>query len=132
MVWIHKIWKWLFRPSLATNCHRKFLGLYSITVLIILFVVYINWWRKINWLFHMKTWNLRYLLTSQGFGIDWMFVVLQMYPEGAWFLYFKGRLELMRGNLNESVSWYIKSWKSQSVWPQFHHLCFWELMWAHR
>ncbi|XP_054281033.1 tetratricopeptide repeat protein 39B-like isoform X2 [Macrosteles quadrilineatus] len=56
---------------------------------------------------------------------------LKLYPEGAWFLYFKGRLELMKGNLSESCSWYIKSWNSQSVWPQFHHLCFWELMWAH-
>uniref|UniRef100_A0A1B6HRS6 Tetratricopeptide repeat protein 39B n=1 Tax=Homalodisca liturata TaxID=320908 RepID=A0A1B6HRS6_9HEMI len=56
---------------------------------------------------------------------------LKLYPEGAWFLYFKGRLELMRGNISDSCAWYIKSWNSQSVWPQFHHLCFWELMWAH-
>lgn len=53
-----------------------------------------------------------------------------MYPNGAWFLYFKGRLEFMRGNISESSNWYVKSWKSQSVWPQFHHLCFWELMWT--
>ncbi|XP_075219598.1 tetratricopeptide repeat protein 39B-like [Lycorma delicatula] len=55
---------------------------------------------------------------------------LKIYPNGAWFLYFKGRLEFMRGNIVESGEWYIKSWKSQSVWPQFHHLCFWELMWT--
>lgn len=57
-------------------------------------------------------------------------LLLQMYPDGVWFLFFKGRLELMRGNLEESLHWYKKSWKSQSVWPQFHHLCFWELLWV--
>lgn len=55
---------------------------------------------------------------------------LTLYPEGAWFLYFKGRLELIQGNIKDSVIWYIKSWKSQDVWPQFHHICFWELTWA--
>ncbi|XP_073994781.1 tetratricopeptide repeat protein 39B-like [Rhodnius prolixus] len=55
---------------------------------------------------------------------------LKSYPDGAWFLYFKGRLEFMKGNISEANEWYIKSWRSQSVWPQFHHLCFWELMWT--
>lgn len=56
---------------------------------------------------------------------------LTLYPKGVWFLFFKGRLELMKGNLPEAQKWYIESWKSQNVWPQFHHLCFWELMWTH-
>lgn len=55
---------------------------------------------------------------------------LQMYPEGVWFLFFKGRLEFMKGNLDDSLYWYKKSWRSQDVWPQFHHLCFWELLWV--
>nr|XP_018917260.1 PREDICTED: tetratricopeptide repeat protein 39B-like [Bemisia tabaci]XP_018917261.1 PREDICTED: tetratricopeptide repeat protein 39B-like [Bemisia tabaci] len=55
---------------------------------------------------------------------------LMLYPEGAWFLYFKGRLEFMRGNLKEANSWYTKSWKSQNTWVQFHHICFWELLWT--
>lgn len=55
---------------------------------------------------------------------------LMLYPDGAWFLYFKARLEFMRGNILESNSWYTRSWKSQNAWPQFHHLCFWELMWT--
>lgn len=54
----------------------------------------------------------------------------QMYPEGVWFLFFKGRLEFMKGNLDDSLYWYKKSWRSQDVWPQFHHLCFWELLWV--
>ena len=56
---------------------------------------------------------------------------LSLYPNGVWFLFFKGRLEFTRGNLDEAINWYTQSWKSQSLWPQFHHLCFWELMWAH-
>lgn len=56
---------------------------------------------------------------------------LRLYPKGVWFLFFKGRYELMKANLNEAEKWYVESWKSQDVWPQFHHLCFWELMWTH-
>lgn len=56
---------------------------------------------------------------------------LRLYPNGVWFLFFKGRLEFTRGNFEEAVDWYIRSWKSQSLWPQFHHLCFWELMWSY-
>lgn len=55
--------------------------------------------------------------------------VFKIYPNGVWFLFYKGRLEFMRGNLDESVKWYKKSWESQSKWPQFHHMCFWELLW---
>ncbi|GAB0088499.1 tetratricopeptide repeat protein 39B [Sergentomyia squamirostris] len=54
---------------------------------------------------------------------------LVTYPDGVCFLFFKGRLEFMRGNLEEAAHWYKKSWKSQNVWPQFHHVCFWELLW---
>ncbi|KAK2581440.1 hypothetical protein KPH14_005115 [Odynerus spinipes] len=42
-----------------------------------------------------------------------------------------GRLELVRGNIEECIQWYTKSWKSQNIWPQFHCACYWELMWAH-
>ncbi|XP_065370774.1 tetratricopeptide repeat protein 39B-like [Calliphora vicina] len=55
---------------------------------------------------------------------------LVLYPQGVWFLFFKGRLEFMKGNLEEATVWYKKSWKSQNVWPQFHHLSFWELLWV--
>ncbi|XP_065165707.1 tetratricopeptide repeat protein 39B-like [Atheta coriaria] len=57
-------------------------------------------------------------------------VQLKKYPKGAWFLFFKARLEFMKGNLNVSQEWYVKSWKSQDIWPQFHHFCFWELLWV--
>lgn len=61
---------------------------------------------------------------------DDCFVRLQIYPKGVWFLFFKGRLEFMKGNLDEALVWYKKSWKSQDLWPQFHHLCFWEILWV--
>ncbi|XP_057654373.1 tetratricopeptide repeat protein 39B-like [Diorhabda carinulata] len=56
---------------------------------------------------------------------------LEKYPKSVWFLFFKGRLELLKGNLDASRNWYEKSWKSQNLWPQFHHICFWELVWVH-
>ncbi|CAG9761116.1 unnamed protein product [Ceutorhynchus assimilis] len=56
---------------------------------------------------------------------------LKKYPKGVWFLFFQGRMEFMKGNLDESIKYYTKSWKSQDIWPQFHHVCFWELLWVH-
>lgn len=56
---------------------------------------------------------------------------LSTYPNGVWFLFFKGRLELVRGNIEECIEWFKKSWHSQDIWPQFHYACYWELMWAH-
>lgn len=76
-----------------------------------------------------------FVLSHSEGDLDWCEQVLEqelaLYPNGVWFLFFKGRLELTRGNFENCIDWYIKSWKSQNVWPQFHHLCFWELMWAH-
>ncbi|XP_064537579.1 tetratricopeptide repeat protein 39B isoform X3 [Drosophila montana] len=54
---------------------------------------------------------------------------LAKYPNSVWMLFFKGRFELVNGNLAGAESWYLRSWKSQNVWPQFHYLSFWELLW---
>uniref|UniRef100_A0A1A9WYA6 Tetratricopeptide repeat protein 39B n=1 Tax=Glossina brevipalpis TaxID=37001 RepID=A0A1A9WYA6_9MUSC len=74
------------------------------------------------------------ILDYQGgdldFSDDILNTQLQKYPRGAWFLFFKGRLEFMRGNLNNAEYWYKMSWRSQNVWPQFHHLSYWELLWV--
>lgn len=76
-----------------------------------------------------------FVLSHRDGDLDWCDKALKNelhhYPEGVWFLFFKGRLEFMKANIENSIQWYEKSWKSQNVWPQFHHLCFWELMWAH-
>ncbi|KZC12619.1 Tetratricopeptide repeat protein 39B, partial [Dufourea novaeangliae] len=76
-----------------------------------------------------------FVLSHKDGDLEWCEKVLEdeltHYPNSVWFLFFKGRLEMTRGNFETSIKWYTKSWKSQDLWPQFHHLCFWELMWAH-
>ncbi|XP_015599667.1 tetratricopeptide repeat protein 39B [Cephus cinctus] len=76
-----------------------------------------------------------FLLSDAEGDIEWcekaLDEELSLYPNGVWFLFFKGRLEFTKGNVESCIEWYTKSWKSQELWPQFHHLCFWELMWAH-
>lgn len=57
--------------------------------------------------------------------------LLQVYPNGALFLFFAGRLQEIQGNVDEGIVWLQKSVKSQHEWRQFHHLCYWELMWCH-
>lgn len=78
---------------------------------------------------------ITFVLSHSDGDLDWCEQVLEqelkLYPNGVWFLFFKGRLEFTRGNFEECIDWYIKSWKSQNVWPQFHHICYWELMWTH-
>ncbi|XP_066586378.1 tetratricopeptide repeat protein 39B-like [Prorops nasuta] len=76
-----------------------------------------------------------FILTPADGDLEWcekaLDTELSYYPNGVWFLFFKGRLELARGNIEQCIEWYTKSWKSQDMWRQFHHVCFWELMWAH-
>ncbi|XP_077269828.1 tetratricopeptide repeat protein 39B [Temnothorax americanus] len=85
----------------------------------------------------LLTYNLiiSFILSHSDGDLDWCEQVLEqelsVYPNSVWFLFFKGRLELTRANFEECIDWYIKSWKSQNVWPQFGILCYWELMWAH-
>lgn len=78
---------------------------------------------------------IKFFLSHSDGDLEWcqkaLDEQLSLYPDGVWFLFLKARLEFTRGNLDECIEWYEKSWKSQTVWPQFHNLCFWELMWAH-
>uniref|UniRef100_A0A2A4IVM8 Tetratricopeptide repeat protein 39B n=1 Tax=Heliothis virescens TaxID=7102 RepID=A0A2A4IVM8_HELVI len=57
---------------------------------------------------------------------------LQVYPESVWFLMFKGRIELLRGQFDAAIVTYNRSINSQREWRQFHHVCFWEIMWVNR
>lgn len=77
---------------------------------------------------HTHNYHLIFLITINPSTFD--FFTHQLYPNGVWFLFFKGRLEFMKGNLDEALSWYKRSWKSQNVWTQFHHICFWEMLWV--
>uniref|UniRef100_A0A3Q4H7U6 Zgc:158403 n=1 Tax=Neolamprologus brichardi TaxID=32507 RepID=A0A3Q4H7U6_NEOBR len=46
------------------------------------------------------------------------------YPRGAIFLFFAGRTEEIKGNIDEAVKFFEDGCK------QFHHMCYWELMWC--
>ncbi|XP_063417875.1 tetratricopeptide repeat protein 39B-like [Mytilus trossulus] len=56
---------------------------------------------------------------------------LNLYPKGALFLFFSGRIEEIKGNIDNALFRFEESIDSQQEWRQFHHLCFWELMWCH-
>ncbi|KAL8600738.1 hypothetical protein ACOMHN_057326 [Nucella lapillus] len=56
---------------------------------------------------------------------------LEIYPKGALFLFFSGRVEEIRGNIDEAILRFEETIDAQSEWRQFHHLCFWELMWCY-
>lgn len=61
---------------------------------------------------------------------DILTTLLAKHPNGVWMLYFKGRYELVCGKLKEAETWFLKSWRSQNAWPQFHYFSFWELLWV--
>ncbi|XP_048848293.1 tetratricopeptide repeat protein 39A [Brienomyrus brachyistius] len=52
------------------------------------------------------------------------------YPRGAIFLFFAGRTEEIRGNIDEAVALFEDGCRAQQAWKQFHHMCYWELMWC--
>uniref|UniRef100_A0A8C2ZK10 Zgc:158403 n=1 Tax=Cyclopterus lumpus TaxID=8103 RepID=A0A8C2ZK10_CYCLU len=55
---------------------------------------------------------------------------LLRYPRGAIFLFFAGRTEEIKGNIDEAVALFEDGCKAQQAWKQFHHMCYWELMWC--
>ncbi|KAM9780446.1 tetratricopeptide repeat protein 39A [Neosynchiropus ocellatus] len=52
------------------------------------------------------------------------------YPNGAIFFFFAGRTEEIKGNIDEAVELFEDGCKAQQAWKQFHHMCYWELMWC--
>ena len=55
---------------------------------------------------------------------------LEAYPDGAFYKFFKGRYHFVQGQVDDAIHWYTSSVESQDDWPQFHHICYWELYWA--
>ncbi|KAJ8367152.1 hypothetical protein AAFF_G00330500 [Aldrovandia affinis] len=55
---------------------------------------------------------------------------LEKYPKGAIFLFFAGRIEVIKGNLDAAIVQFEACCESQDQWKQFHHMCYWELMWC--
>ncbi|KAM4747420.1 tetratricopeptide repeat protein 39A-like [Rhinophrynus dorsalis] len=55
---------------------------------------------------------------------------ISRYPKSAIFLFFAGRIEELKGNIDEAVHWFEEGCSAQHSWKQFHHMCYWELMWC--
>ncbi|XP_054583634.1 tetratricopeptide repeat protein 39B [Eptesicus fuscus] len=54
---------------------------------------------------------------------------LQQFPNGSFMLFYHARIELLKGNVEEAQEIFRKCISVQEEWKQFHHLCYWELMW---
>ncbi|KAM9312978.1 tetratricopeptide repeat protein 39A-like [Gastrophryne carolinensis] len=55
---------------------------------------------------------------------------LNRYPKSAIFLFFAGRIEEIKGDIDEAIRWFEVGCSTQQAWKQFHHMCYWELMWC--
>ncbi len=42
----------------------------------------------------------------------------------------KNMLNVFQGEMDKAIHWYKASCDSQDEWPQFHHICYWELVWT--
>uniref|UniRef100_A0A0K0FH83 TPR_REGION domain-containing protein n=1 Tax=Strongyloides venezuelensis TaxID=75913 RepID=A0A0K0FH83_STRVS len=56
--------------------------------------------------------------------------LIQDYPDGAIVLFLKGRYYLIRGDIDNAIHFYNRSIKVQNNFKQFHHICYWELLFA--
>nr|XP_019936188.1 PREDICTED: tetratricopeptide repeat protein 39A [Paralichthys olivaceus] len=56
---------------------------------------------------------------------------LKKYPTGSIFLFFAGRIEEIKGNLDAAINRFQDCCEAQQQWKQFHHMCYWELMWCY-
>ncbi|XP_011363661.1 LOW QUALITY PROTEIN: tetratricopeptide repeat protein 39B [Pteropus vampyrus] len=56
---------------------------------------------------------------------------LQQFPNGAIMLFYHARIELLKGNVEKAQEVFRKCITVQEEWKQFHHLCYWELMWIY-
>ncbi|KAG8436919.1 hypothetical protein GDO86_007849 [Hymenochirus boettgeri] len=55
---------------------------------------------------------------------------LQRYPKGAIFLFFAGRIEEIKGNIDMAIKRFEECCEAQQKWKPFHHMCYWQLMWC--
>ncbi|XP_018109163.1 tetratricopeptide repeat protein 39A isoform X2 [Xenopus laevis] len=56
---------------------------------------------------------------------------MSRYPKSAIFLFFAGRIAELKGNIDEAIRWFEEGCSAQQAWKQFHHMCYWELMWCY-
>ncbi|XP_068098536.1 tetratricopeptide repeat protein 39A isoform X2 [Hyperolius riggenbachi] len=55
---------------------------------------------------------------------------LKRYPKGSIFLFFAGRIEEIKGNIDTAIQRFEECCEAQQSWKQFHHMCYWQLMWC--
>ncbi|KAJ3614056.1 hypothetical protein NHX12_017633 [Muraenolepis orangiensis] len=56
---------------------------------------------------------------------------VKRFPNGALMLFYTARIALLKGNFTFAQEKYLACIAAQQEWRQIHHLCYWELMWAH-
>lgn len=57
--------------------------------------------------------------------------LIQMWPNGAILLFLRARLVLVASDVEAAIRFFNASINSQNVYKQFHHACYWELLFAH-
>ncbi|KAH7723088.1 Protein C32D5.6 [Aphelenchoides avenae] len=57
--------------------------------------------------------------------------LIQNYPNGAVVLFLRARLYLVSGDIDNAIYFYNRSVNAQDVYRQFHHVCYWELLFAY-
>ncbi|XP_029461679.1 tetratricopeptide repeat protein 39B isoform X2 [Rhinatrema bivittatum] len=56
---------------------------------------------------------------------------LRKFPNGFLILFYAARIDTLKGNFEKAQATYQKCIAAQQEWKQFHHLCYWELMWSY-
>uniref|UniRef100_A0A5S6Q917 Ig-like domain-containing protein n=1 Tax=Trichuris muris TaxID=70415 RepID=A0A5S6Q917_TRIMR len=85
----------------------------------------------------LLVWNLNFvyilgtgesdLLLSEKLILD----MLSIYPASSLVLFFSGRYAEITGDFAKAIQLFQSSIDQQTEWRQFHHLCFWELIFCH-
>ncbi|XP_048826477.1 LOW QUALITY PROTEIN: tetratricopeptide repeat protein 39B [Brienomyrus brachyistius] len=55
----------------------------------------------------------------------------EKFPNGSIILFYTARIALLKGNFEKAQLTFQQCIASQHEWKQIHHVCYWELMWAH-
>ncbi|XP_067106489.1 tetratricopeptide repeat protein 39B-like [Osmerus mordax] len=53
------------------------------------------------------------------------------FPNGALILFYTARIAVLKGDFTFGQEKFLACIGTQQEWRQIHHLCYWELMWAH-
>ncbi|VDP69314.1 unnamed protein product [Echinostoma caproni] len=54
-----------------------------------------------------------------------------IYPKSAIFMLLAGRCEAVAGDLEKAIETFEEATKLPLDWPQYQHVCYWELMWCY-